>query len=249
VTLRNGRAGGGGGGGGGGGQWQVQLRRRRAVGGADTAAAAAAQRGVGSPSPSYPPPAVSRAGRTFIVHAGPFRLRFTYAPSVLVTRLRMETPGQAATATTLAAARQQLRELAERVAALEAQPSPPAPAPAPPTTTAGPLPPPAAAAAPKAKALAFRSTVMRCDGCELLVDNRDEWVRIGAGFVIGLCFLKGATEATVPLAVNTLLSMPVRAAPLFWHAQKSLRACVDLPCVGCARGAWDCHHGGRGAAA
>ena len=51
--------------------------------------------------------------------------------------------------------------------------------------------------------------VMRCDACELLVDNKDKWVSIGPGFVIGMVFLKGASAATVGKAVKTLLSMPI----------------------------------------
>ena len=63
----------------------------------------------------------------------------------------------------------------------------------------------------QAKELSFRAVVMRCDACSLLIDNKDEWVHIGPGFVIGLCFLKGASADgdTVHKAVQTFMSLPI----------------------------------------
>lgn len=61
------------------------------------------------------------------------------------------------------------------------------------------------------KELSFRAVVMRCDACSLLVDNNDEWVHTGPGFVVGLCFLKGASAQgdTVRKAVQTFISLPI----------------------------------------
>ena len=65
-----------------------------------------------------------------------------------------------------------------------------------------------AASAPKQKAAAakpqleFRATVMRCDNCSLLVDNKSTWVSIGGGFVIGMAFLKGANKKNSELQTH-----------------------------------------------
>jgi D-Tyr-tRNAtyr deacylase/predicted esterase len=114
----------------------------------------------------------------------------------------------------LVAAQQKLQQLAERVELLESSPAPtslpqaPAPAPAPAPTKATSK---GGDGGGSASELSFRAVVMRCDSCSLLVDNKDEWVHIGPGFIIGLCFLKGASAqgGTVRKAVQTFLSMPI----------------------------------------
>jgi D-Tyr-tRNAtyr deacylase len=121
----------------------------------------------------------------------------------------------------LVAAQQKLQRLTERVVLLESTPvpvhtalSPPSPAPgSTPSVTQGKGGGRAAGGtnAGQAKELSFRAVVMRCDACSLLVDNKDEWIHIGAGFVIGLCFLRGAAANgdTVRKAVQTFMSLPI----------------------------------------
>lgn len=121
----------------------------------------------------------------------------------------------------LVAAQQKLHRLTERVELLESTSlpvhiTPPTPSPTPgstPAVTQGQGGERAAVekTAGQAKELSFRAVVMRCDACSLLVDNKDEWIHIGPGFVIGLCFLKGASADgdTVRKAVQTFLSLPI----------------------------------------
>lgn len=153
--------------------------------------------------------------------AAPWRVQFIRTQPA--TAAQPELPANATNdelRAALVAAQRRLQQLTQRVELLESTPNPVDAA----------LPVPAAVAstasasqgkgvgrdasgtnAGQAKELSFRAVVMRCDACSLLVDNKDKWVHIGRGFVIGLCFLKAASMHgdTVRKAVQTFLSLPI----------------------------------------
>ena len=49
-------------------------------------------------------------------------------------------------------------------------------------------------------ALKIRCVLQRVNSAELLIDNKDEWRKIGHGVVCHVCFLKGCTRAEVEKA-------------------------------------------------
>ena len=90
-------------------------------------------------------------------------------------------------------------------------PTPPAPAPAPAPASA-----PASATGTKGKdappSVAVRIVAQRCDAAELLVDNVNEWVRVGWGLVYYVSFGDGCQADALPKVVRSLLNIPLLTA-------------------------------------
>ena len=186
------------------------------------AAAPAAAAAAAAPAPA--PVAAAAAGgaqpwRVSLTRSGsttaPWSVRLVRTVAAAWPELTAENIPEPELRAALLAGQKRLALLTSRVDQLESTPgSPPAPVPA------------KAKAAGKPKAekapveLGFRCVVYRCDSCSLLIDNKDEWTHIGAGFVIGLCFLKGASlhAGTVAKAVATILSMPIGEKGAFGSA-------------------------------
>ncbi|CEM00937.1 unnamed protein product [Vitrella brassicaformis CCMP3155] len=53
---------------------------------------------------------------------------------------------------------------------------------------------------------AAKVVVQRVDEGQLLIDNEEEWLQFGRGFVVYICFLKGATTSTVAKIVDALFA-------------------------------------------
>lgn len=106
--------------------------------------------------------------------------------------------------TTLAALADEIAALLERSAAVSTQVGGlNAPTPTPSTTIAS-----SASTAVASEPFQVRVVVQRCNAAELLVDNADEWVKMGWGLVIFVSFGKGCIpEVCIYHRANVLLPL------------------------------------------